>query len=627
MLNQSKEYEVIVVGGGHAGCEAALAAARMGCLTLLLTMNLDTIALMSCNPAIGGLAKGQLVREIDALGGQMAKAIDKTGIQFRQLNTSKGPAVRSSRAQADRQRYRLYMKSILEGQSGLDLKEALVVRILVKDGVALGVETSKKERFFGRTVVISPGTFPNGLIYMGEKSFPAGRMGEPPAAGLSQSLKEWGFDLGRLKTCTPPRLEGNTIDFSKMEVQWGDKFPLPFSFSTTQVTQRQIPCHLTYTNPSTHKVIQKALNDPLFYKVITSGTNPRYCPSIEEKILRFPQRQRHQVFIEPEGLDTEECYANGLFTFLDPEVQVRMLRTICGLEDVKISRPGYGIEYDYVNPTQLCPTLETKAMKNLYLAGQINGTTGYEEAAAQGLMAGINAALRIKGKDPLILDRSQAYIGVLIDDLVTKGTNEPYRMFTSRAEYRLLLREDNADLRLREIGYKIGLVNEEEHKKVILKKRAIEEELNRLKRVKIAPNEKINKRLKGWGTSPLKNPTTLEEFLRRPHISYQQIRSLDQSEKYLSPQESLQVEVEIKYRSFIERQEKEVKGFKKMERIKIPSNLDFQQVPGLSWEVREKLSEFRPISLGQASRISGVTPAAISILMVYLKKRDAAAGQ
>ncbi|HUW23916.1 MAG TPA: tRNA uridine-5-carboxymethylaminomethyl(34) synthesis enzyme MnmG, partial [bacterium] len=491
---QGKKYQVIVVGGGHAGCEAALAASGLGCRTLLLTMNLDTIAFMSCNPAVGGLAKGQLVKEIDALGGEMGKNTDATAIQFRRLNMTKGAAVRSSRAQVDRQAYRLKMKKVLERQENLELKQALVEEILVEKKRVVGIKTGIGEKFYAQAVIITPGTFLNGLIHIGLTNFPAGRMGDFPAVKLSENLKELGFRIGRFKTGTCPRLDGKTIDFSKLKPQQGDELPFPFSFTTKKVTQSQLPCYITYTNSKTHQIIREGLDRSPLYTGVIKGTGVRYCPSIEDKVMKFPERERHQIFLEPEGVDTSEVYPNGLATSLPIDIQFRMLRSIEGLERVEIMRPGYGIEHDYVEPTELRPTLETKLIENLYFCGQINGTTGYEEAAAQGLIGGINAVLKIENKPPFILDRSQAYIGVLIDDLVTKGTKEPYRMFTSRAEYRLILREDNVDLRLTEKAYTIGLIGEGRYREVEAKKRAIENEIARLKEVKIFPDSRTNKK-------------------------------------------------------------------------------------------------------------------------------------
>jgi tRNA uridine 5-carboxymethylaminomethyl modification enzyme len=622
MLLYPEKYDVIVVGGGHAGYEACLAAAKMGCHTLLVTINLDTIGLMSCNPAIGGLGKGQLVKEIDALGGIMAKAIDNTAIQFRVLNTKKGPAVRSSRAQADRQLYRLWIKHAVESAKNLDIKQGLVEKILVENDRVIGVETSIGERFLSRAVILATGTFINGLIHIGLTRFPAGRLGELPAKGISDSLRELGFEIGRLKTGTTPRLDARTINFDVMEKQEGDACPKPFSFSTVKVEQKQIPCYITYTNQKTHEIIREGFDrSPLFTGVI-QGTGARYCPSIEDKVRRFPEKTRHQVFIEPEGYHTKEVYPNGIPTSLPLDIQIRMVRSIKGLESAEIMRPGYAIEYDYVNPVQINPTLETKRIGSLYFAGQINGTSGYEEAGAQGLMAGINAALKTKGEKPFVLDRSEAYIGVLIDDLVTKGTLEPYRMFTSRAEYRLMLREDNADLRLMEKGYKLGLVDSGDFDNLKHKKELIEEELRRVREVKIQPSPEIQDWLKKLGTKPLKNKVTLKELLKRPEVDYGACSQLNLIRGDVPDEVIEQVEIQIKYDGYIQRQQQMIEKFKRLEETKIPDSMNFCEIPGLSTEVKEKLNKVRPLSLGQASRISGITPAAISILMVCVKKYE-----
>ncbi len=613
-------YDVIIIGAGHAGIEAALGSARLGCKTLMLTLDAETVGLMSCNPAIGGVGKGQLVKEIDALGGVMGIAADSCGIQFRILNASKGAAVQSSRAQIDMYEYNRHMKKLVTTTENLCLKQAEVKKLIIKDSLILGVITENNERINSTCVVICTGTFLDGLIHVGLKHFSGGRINEKASLGLAQSLNNSGFNLLRFKTGTCPRLDKNSIDFSKLIVQKGDQPPKPFSFSTTKLTRQQIPCHITYTNKNTHKIIKDNLGSSPLYTGIIRATGVRYCPSIEDKIVKFSDKDRHQVFLEPQGLDTNEIYPNGLSTSLPEDVQLKILQSIEGLEKVKVIRFGYGIEHTVVEPTQLYPSLETKLIQNLYLAGQINGTTGYEEAAAQGLIAGINAGLRTKKKEPLILDRASSYIGVLIDDLTTKGTLEPYRMFTSRVEYRLVIREDNADLRLRKTGFGLGLVSKKDYKMTQDKSEAISEGINLLKSTRIKPTEAINNRLTALGTSAIKKAVTLEEILKRPQINIENLNSLD-SMKINIPDSALrQVEIEIKYAGFIQRQLKEVERFKNLEKILLPQDLNYTGISGLSREIREKLLKFKPLNLGQASRISGVTPASISLLMVYLRK-------
>ncbi|MFA7372703.1 MAG: tRNA uridine-5-carboxymethylaminomethyl(34) synthesis enzyme MnmG [bacterium] len=617
-----KSYDIIVIGAGHAGCEAALASAKMGCATLLLTINLDSIALLPCNCSIGGPAKAHLVREIDALGGEMGRNIDKSFTHIRMLNLSKGPAVQALRAQVDKKYYQMEMKHTLESQDRLDIKQAMVEEILCDETAVTGVRVQTGIEYRSRAVIVAAGTFLEGLIHIGETSFPAGRGGEVPSIGLAQNLKYLGFNLGRLKTGTPPRIDARTIDFSQGKIQESEDVPLPFSYTTGPISGRgRLSCWLMETNEQTHRIIRDNLHrSPLFSGRI-KGTGPRYCPSIEDKVVRFPDKERHQIFLEREGWKTSEVYLQGLSSSLPEDVQIAAVHSVKGLEKAELMRPGYAIEYDFLLPVQLFPTLETKLIKGLYTAGQINGTSGYEEAAAQGIMAGINAAAAIKELPPLILLRSEAYIGVLVDDLVTKGTEEPYRMLTSRAEYRLILRQGNADLRLTEKGYRYGLIPEDRYQRFVIRREMIELETARLKETRLRPTGQVQRLLRDLGSERLGKAVSLADILKRPDMTYRRTATLDKDRPSLPPDVISETETEIKYEGYIEKQQQQVVQYQRLESRLVPEEIDYDAIPSLSREGREKLKNIRPVSVGQASRIAGLTPADITILIVYLEQQ------